>query len=214
MINADKLKQLKELLDTGAITQEEFEQQKAQAFAENKKALSSEKIKIIIGILVVVIICFSMIGSCSSSVNDTTNNTEVSDIKAEVKADVPQEFAEDCPISISASIYDNIIGVPEISCSMKNKTDKEILAIQLYFSPRDVYGEDVNTIFTTNNLQTDTPISPNGSVSRTWQLLDTDVKSGDLIVYSVFFEDGSEWGNKDAATSDIKKYGHKITIKY
>ena len=44
MINADKLKQLNELLDTGAITQEEFEQQKAQAFAENKKALSGEKL--------------------------------------------------------------------------------------------------------------------------------------------------------------------------
>ena len=126
---------------------------------------------------------------------------------------VPNEFSGECPVEVSGSVGDNIIGVPELSCSIKNKTDKEIAAVKLYFSPKDVYGSDVNTIFTTNQLYTDTPIAAYGSCSRSWQMLDDEIKSGDVYVYSVYFSDGTEWGDKDASVSKIKKYGMKITAE-
>lgn len=128
-------------------------------------------------------------------------------------ATVPATFAGACPIEVSASISNNIIGVPEVHCNIANMTDKEIAAVQFYFLPKDVYGDDVNSIMTTNKLYTDEVIEPNGSCTRSWQMLDQQIKSGDLYIYSVYFADGTEWGDKDASVSKIKKYGVKITAE-
>lgn len=156
------------------------------------------------------------VSSGTSSDGDTSsgNNTGNSGaVQNQTEVQIPAEFAQECPVEVSASISDNMIGVPELSCHIANKTDKEIAAIQFYFMPKDVYGDDVNTIFTANKLQTDTAIAPNGSCTRGWQLLDQDVKSGDIYVYSVYFTDGSEWGDKDASLSKIKKYGIKLAVE-
>ena len=157
-----------------------------------------------------------IINTASTNVSEEANKTSVNteEIQATDKPEVPIEFANECPISVSVSIYDNIIGFPELKCNIRNKTDKEISAIQLYFLPKDVYGEEADGIFAQNKLQYDTPISPAGKDTVTWQLLDQSVKSGDLYVYSVYFSDGTEWGNRNAPTSKIKKYAMQTQVSY
>lgn len=216
MISTEKLKKLKDLLDAGAITQEEFEQQKKELFSEsNKCPRFSDKAKTVVGIIVVAMVCFAIIGSFVPK--DNTNNSESPNntaVQNSTASNIPVEFRDDCPVAIKTKMYDNIIGVPELSCNVTNNSNKEISAIKIYFSPKDVYGEAVNSIFAPSQLYTDEPILAQSSVTKTWQLLDTSIKSGDLYIYSVYFSDGSEWGNKDAATSDIKKYGYKLETKY
>ncbi len=148
--------------------------------------------------------------------NTTVVNTDEKKEEIQVKKDpeIPDEFASECPISVSVSMYDNIIGFPELNCNIKNNTDKEISAIQLYFLPKDVYGEDADGIFATNKLQCDTPISANGTDTVVWQMIDQSVKSGDLYVYSVYFSDGTEWGDRNAPASQIKKYAMKMQVSY
>ena len=206
MLDTDKLKQLKELLDMGAISHEEFERQK-QTFMQPQQ-INKKNIGLIITIIVVAIICLSIIFGTGSE----NNSAETSQVK--IESQIPKEFEGVCPVEVSTSMYDNIIGVPELKCTFTNKTDKEIAAIKLYFSPKDVYGADVDTIFTTKELYTDNPISAGGSATRNWQLLDSEIKSGEIYVYSVYFSDGTEWGNKSASVSDIKKYAYKIQTKY
>lgn len=149
---------------------------------------------------------------------NTTNTVNTEEKKEEVQKkkepEIPVEFANECPISVSVSMYDNIIGFPELKCNIKNNTDKEISAIQLYLLPKDVYGEEADGIFAQNKLQCDTPISANGTDTVVWQMIDQSVKSGDLYVYSVYFSDGTEWGDRNAPTSKIKKYAMKTEVSY
>jgi hypothetical protein len=65
---------------------------------------------------------------------------------------------------------------------------------------------------TSNRLYTDEKIGGNKSVTRSWQLLDNNVKSGTVYAYSVYFNDGTEWGNKDASIGTIEKYCEKIIV--
>ena len=169
--------------------------------------------------VIVVFLFFGVIGAAASSGEESTDtgssaiSSNTSVVSQVSKPAVPAEFSEECPIEVSASVADNIIGVPELTCNIKNKTDKEIAAVQLYFIPVDVYGEEVNSFLTTNKLYTDNTISAKGSVSRGWQILDQEVKAGNLYIYSVYFTDGTEWGDKDASLSKIKKYGIEITVE-
>lgn len=150
--------------------------------------------------------------------NNTTSTVNTKEKKEEAQTkkepDIPAEFASECPISVSVSMYDNIIGFPELKCNIKNNTDKEISAIQLYLMPKDVYGEEADGIFAQNKLQSDTPISADGTDTVVWQMIDQSVKSGDLYVYSVYFSDGTEWGDRNAPTSKIKKYAMKMEVSY
>lgn len=150
-------------------------------------------------------------GNVSQSTSGTIENTNTAPVIT--RPAVPEEFSDPCPITVSASVADNMIGVPELTCHIENNTDKEIAAVQMYFVAKDVYGDEVNTIFTTNKIFTDSSISANGSDSRSWQLLDDEVKSGDVYIYSVYFSDGTEWGDKDASVSNIKKHGVKIAAE-
>lgn len=204
-MNTDKLKQLKELLDMGAISQEEFDSQKKELM-QNEKPGIKKNLGLVIGIIFVVIICISIIANSNPS-QDTV-------AQKNMEASAPTEFSNPCPVEVSASLYDNIIGMPELKCSIKNTTEKEIAAVKIYFIPKDVYGEEINTVFTTHELYTDTAISPGSTSARNWQLMDNAVKSGDVYVYSVYFSDGTEWGKKEVPASDIKKYAYKISVKY
>lgn len=211
MIDTNNLKQLKELLDMGAISQEEFEKQK-QTLMQPENIKKKKNVGLIVTIVIVAVICLSIIFGGGDTESESLGEGQAPQVSTETS--VPTEFSDACPVEVSSSMYDNIIGVPEIKCTLKNNTDKEIAAIKLYFVPRNVYGEDVNSIFTTNELYTDNTIAPGASCSRNWQLLDSEIKSGDVYVYSVYFSDGTEWGDKDASVSDIKKYAYKISTKY
>lgn len=152
------------------------------------------------------------VGKNTANIVNTEEKKE--EVQTKKESEIPVEFANECPISVSVSMYDNIIGLPELKCNIKNNTDKEISAIQLYLLPKDVYGEDADGIFAQNKLQCDTPISANGADTVVWQMIDQSVKSGDLYVYSVYFSDGTEWGDRNAPTSKIKKYAMKTEVSY
>lgn len=207
-MNTNKLKELKELLDMGAISTEEFEFEKNKIINE-EKSKKSKNVGLIITIIIVIFICLAIIAGINTENEDSTAVSQTN-----IESSVPEEYMQPCPVAISSSMSDNIIGVPEIKCVFNNKTETEIAAIKLYFCPKDVYGEEINTIFTTKELYTDNPIAAGSSSSRVWQLLDTNVRSGDIYVYSVYFSDGTEWGNKNAPVSEIKKYAYKISTKY
>ena len=206
-IDVEKLSKIKELLDNGAISQEEFDSQKKELLEQGKPKKQGNKGIIIIAIIVLVI----CVGIISSNTSDSENTQKTTTVQSE---NIPSEYSENFPINVKTSMYDNIIGMPELKCTFKNITNKEIAAIKMYFVPRDVYGEPINSIWATNDLYTDTVIGANDSNTCSWQFLDGETKSGDLYIYSVYFSDGSEWGNKDASTSEIKKYGYKISATY
>ncbi len=204
----DAILQLKKLLDEGIISQEEFEKER-EALLSNRKRKNNKGL--IVGIACVVVLCVMIIGS---NFGNTDSDSIAGVVPTEEVSRVPQEFSGDFPISVHGRMYDNIIGMPELSISLSNITEKNISAIKIYFSPTDVYGAEVSGIFTTNHLYTDNTILAGTTVSKAWQMLDSSIKAGDVYVYSIYFEDGTEWGNKDAATSDIKKYGYKFKVKY
>ncbi len=175
-----------------------------------KPKKSKKKLFIIIAV-VFVVMCIA-IGSSGTE----TGGTEATDGSADSKVTettVPDEFSGKKPVSFSATVEDNIIGVPEVKIHTENKTDKDIAAIQYYFIGYDVYGEEVETIFTSNRLSDDEGIRANSSSTRAWQLLDDGVKTGELYLYSVYFTDGSEWGDKEASVTNIKKYGLKVNVE-
>ena len=79
--------------------------------------------------VIVVILFFGIIGAAASSGDESTNTgsssvSSASVISQESKPVVPVEFSGECPIEASASVADNIIGVPELTCNIKNKTYK------------------------------------------------------------------------------------------
>ncbi len=176
-----------------------------------KQKKSKKKLFIILAV-VFVVMCIA-IGSSSTESSGGTDVTDGSVDSKVTETTVPDEFSGKKPVSFSATVEDNIIGVPEVKIHTENKTDKEIAAIQYYFIGYDVYGEEVETIFTSNRLSDDEGINANGSSTRAWQLLDDGVKTGELYLYSVYFADGSEWGDKEASVTNIKKYGIKVNVE-
>ncbi len=157
------------------------------------------------------LIVFIIIGIAAggSSNGDIPSTSEDNNAKNETPS-VPEEFAQPCPVTAEASVSDNSINYPVLNLNIKNNTDKQISAIQIYFYPKDVYGEPVNTVLTANKLYSDNTIESGETCSKQWQLLDQKIKSGDVYIYSVYFSDGSEWGNKDASDATIKKHGLKL----
>ena len=156
-------------------------------------------------IALVVVLFIAIVGSADGgeSTEGGTNSTIGNDKGV---------FSGDCGITATAEMGTDIIGQPTVSVSIKNVTDKEIVAIQFYAVPYNVYGEEVTGVFAQNKLYTDEAISAGGSNSVQWQLLDREVKTVQLYVYSVYFRDGSQWGNKDATKSQILKNGLLIQV--
>lgn len=121
-------------------------------------------------------------------------------------------FSGDCGITASAQMGKDILGLPMLTVNVNNITSKEIAAIQFYAVPLNVYGEEITGIFAQNNLYTDDSIVAGKSASCSWQFLDSNVKTVKLYVYSVYFSDGTEWGDKDATRAQILKNGLLIQV--
>lgn len=208
-MNTDEILKLKKLLDEGIISQEEFDREKAKYLEPESKKQNNKK-----G-LIIAVVCVFLFCIIAASVSDDSGDKgqKVSTTQSTV-SNVPEEFSAEFPIQVSGKMYDNIIGFPELSLSITNNSNKDINAIQVYFSPKDVYGEEADGIFATKELYTDDTIYAGSSATKAWQMLDNSVKAGEVYVYSIYFADGTEWGDKDAAVSDIKKYGYKIEVKY
>lgn len=151
-------------------------------------------------------------GETGSSNNDVSAGTSQEQTKSTVAA-VASVFDGDCGIVASAEIGNNIINFPELSITVTNTSDKEIAAIQFYAVPYDVYGDEIKGWTTQSKLYTDEPISAGGTVTKSYQLIEQSVKTVKLYVYSVYFADGTEWGDKDATTSKILKSAPTVEVE-
>lgn len=136
----------------------------------------------------------------NNTVATSPNQTQQTNATISTQASI---FDGDCGINASAEIGKNIINLPEITIKITNTTDKEIAAIQFYAVPYDVYGDEIKNWTTQSKLYTDTAISAGDSTTLSYQLIEDSVKTVDLYVYSVYFSDGTEWGDKNASVSKI-----------
>ena len=124
-------------------------------------------------------------------------------------------FDGDCGIAASAEMGTDIIGYPTLTISIQNTSDKDISAIQFYAVPYDVYGEEITGLFgsTQRHLFTDDPIAAGQSDQLYYDpFIETSIKTVKLYVYSVYFADGTEWGDKDATKSTILSKGALIEV--
>ena len=121
-------------------------------------------------------------------------------------------FDGDSGIYASARFGRNSLDYPEIEISIANTTQKEIAAVKFYVVPFDVYGEEIRNFAIENEILSDIAIPVGKTTEISEMLLDNDVKTIELYVYSVYFSDGTEWGNKDAKRSEILNGAPKIGI--
>lgn len=166
--------------------------------------------------IIVFIFLIGLIGASSSADTGTeptesanSSHTTEKGVTTTEKANV---FSGDCGISAIAEMGTDIIGQPTVSVSVTNTSDKKIQAIQFYAIPYDVYGEELKGVFTQNRLSIDNSIASGESDTTTYQLLDNQVKTVKLYVYSVYFEDGTEWGNREATKTMIKENAKEIAV--
>lgn len=154
----------------------------------------------------------------SDTLNKSNSTVSSSDNVAAVAQDKEKTssknsaFAGNYGISASAEMGTTIIGLPELTISIKNTTKKDISAIKFYAVPCDVYGDEIKGWTSQNNLYTDSAIGAGKSTSITYQFIEDSVKTVKLYVYSVYFTDGSEWGDKDATKSTILDNGVLIKV--
>lgn len=163
----------------------------------------------------VIVVIFIGTVAGGGSQNKSTNiagNDEQTNATVGVIASV---FDGDFGIVASAEIGNNIINFPELAITVTNTSDKEIAAVKFYAVPYDVYGEEIKGWTTQKELYTDTPIPAGKTTTVSYQLLEQSVKTVKLYVYSVYFADGTQWGDRDAMTSKILKEAPiiEVTVK-
>ena len=156
--------------------------------------------------VIIIAIIAGAAGSGASAGNTTGNDSAGISVQDKENSTITAPtsiFEGDCGIQATAEIGDNIIGYPELNITITNITDKEIAAIKFYAVPYDVYGDEIKGWTTQKELYTDTAIPAGKTTTITYSLIENSVKSVKLYVYSVYFEDGTEWGDKNATSSKI-----------
>lgn len=151
------------------------------------------------------------VSSCSGG-SETTSTSSSREVSTTKKSSYADKFSGDCGISATGKMGTDVIGQPTLSVDIFNKTEKTIAAIKFHFIPLDVYGEENKGFFAQNSLFTQSDIRPNESYSANWTFIDNNIKRGKLLVYSVYFSDGSEWGDKDASRSNARQYGVQVEV--
>lgn len=160
-------------------------------------------------LIVFVLIMVIAVSSSGESENGGVSETDSTTPKVST---IDSSYSGDCGISASASMGDSIIGMPELSISIRNTSGKDIEAVKFYAVPVDVYGEEINDWTRQDHLYTDNKIPAGGSTSIQYQFIEDSVKTVNLYVYSVYYSDGIEWGNRDATESEILKNGRQIEV--
>ena len=151
--------------------------------------------------------------------NDSYNKSEEQKVQVEsTRVAVPDnpKFSGDCGIQASAHMSSDIINHPCLSVSLRNTSMKDIAAIKFHAIPYDVYGEEIdNFIFSQKSLYTDDMIPAGKSKTITFgPFILQNIKKVKLYVYSVYYEDVTEWGDKDASESEIIKRGKTIEATF
>lgn len=164
-----------------------------------------------------------IIGSITSQQSESTSDSEntsggenkATPVTTET-AQAPSKFDGDCGISASAHLSSDIINHPQLKINVRNTSGKAIRAIQFYSVPYDVYGEEIDSfMFTQKKLYTDDLIPSGKSKTLTFgPFLLSNIKSVKLYVYSVYYDDGTEWGDKEAISSEILKFAKPIEATF
>lgn len=162
--------------------------------------------------VLIVVICFTLFSGCSDSNQESVDSETNEQTTNPTIAPIVSVFDGDCGIVASAEIGDSIIGYPEIELTITNTTDKEIAAIQFYSVPYNVYGEEIDSWMTQHRLYTDTPIAAGETITISYSLIEDSVKSVTLYVYSVYFSDQTEWGDREASSSTIRTSAPTIEV--
>ncbi|MBO5925320.1 MAG: hypothetical protein J6Q52_03610 [Clostridia bacterium] len=115
-------------------------------------------------------------------------------------------------ISIVAELGENILGYPNVTAQITNNSEKDIAALRFYVQYYDVYGDITTNYIDANKLSCDNTILSGASYTGVWQFYNEKIKSVDLYIYSIYYADGSEWGDKDATKSTILNNGYKIQV--
>lgn len=161
-------------------------------------------------IIAIFLLFFVIMGIIGSTVDDSpTGDTDETN---RTVSNIEDEFSGDCGITADAEMGTDIIGQPTLNINIKNISGKDINAIKFYAKPIDVYGEEINDVFSQNYLYTDDTIKSGNSDTISYQFIDNKVKKVELYVYSVYFADGSEWGDKEAGKSSILEKSYKIDV--
>lgn len=121
-------------------------------------------------------------------------------------------FDGDCGMVASAEMGPSSIGYPEWTISITNTTEQEISAVLFYAVPCGVYGDEIAGWTSQNKLYTDTAIGAGKSDSIRYQFMKDNVKTLKLYVYSVYFADGTVWGDQDATKPTILNNGAAIEV--
>ena len=168
-------------------------------------------LKILKSVLIVVM-CLTLFSGCTNLVLESAETEKSTQTTTPTIPPVVSDFDGDSGIIASAEIGDSIIGYPEINITVTNTTNKEISAIQFYAVPFDVYGEEINSWTTQSRLYTDTPIAAGETTTLSYSLIEDSVKSVTLYLYSVYFSDQTEWGDRDASSSTILNCAPTIEV--
>ena len=129
---------------------------------------------------------------------------------------VSARYVGDCGIQATAHMSSDIINHPQLKISIRNTSGKNIAAIRFLAIPYDVYGEEIKSyMFTQEHLYTDDLIAAGKRKTITYgPFLLQNIKKVKLFVYSVYNEDGTEWGDKEASRSEIIQYGKPIEATF
>ena len=129
---------------------------------------------------------------------------------------VATKYMGDCGITASAHMSSDIINHPQLKISVRNTSGLNIAAIKFLAIPYDVYGEEIKSfMFTQERLYTDDLIPSGKREDMTFgPFLLQNIKKVKLFVYSVYYDNGTEWGDKEASRSEIIKYGKPIEATF
>ena len=156
-----------------------------------------KKTTTIIASVIMMLLCITAFSGC----NDNENNKQDENY-----------FTGDSGISALAEISENSLGYANVDITIVNNTEKEIAAIKFYIVPFDVYGEEISHSMIVNEINTDTAIPAGGKTKISKLVYDTSVKTAEIYAYSVYFSDGTEWGNHNAEPSAILNYAPTLTV--
>ena len=135
------------------------------------------------------------------------SSSQVSKPESEVSV-----FAGDSQVAVTAEMGTSIIDQPLLTVRIQNNAPVDVAAIQFYAVPYDAYGEEITGWMREDRLYTDKTIPAGGSDTVEFQFIEDSVKTVRLYVYSVYFTDGTEWGDRDATEATILSKALEIPV--
>lgn len=146
----------------------------------------------------------------------TGGNTEADEKNYVPTINDSKKFKGNCGISATAEIKNtsDFTYIPELFISIQNNTEKDIDALRFYAVFYDVYGEEIeDSMFLNKNLNSDIKIAAGSSENIKFDFLNHgSAKKIKLYLYSTYFADKTEWGDRKANKNTILKYGKEITV--